>query len=114
MKNLAIDDFVGIARSMPRPYKGKCKTGTACRAPTENAAPLVDETQTTWDELGEDVGIQHHNHAHYAGQGYRVPEDEAEDGAFLADLVGGGGRDADGLGVDHFAHDAAGGVGGAH
>jgi len=43
-----------------------------------------------------------------------MPEDEAEDGAFLADLVGGGGSDADGLGVDHFAHDAAGAVGGAH
>jgi len=43
-----------------------------------------------------------------------VPEDEAEDGAFLADLVGGGGGDADGLGVDHFAHNAAGAVGGAH
>src|SRR5580700_7030165 len=43
-----------------------------------------------------------------------MPEDEAEDGAFLADLVGGGGGYADGLGVDHFAHDAAGAVGGAH
>ena len=74
----------------------------------------MDEAQTTWDELGEDVGVEHDDDADDGGQGYRVPEDEAEDGAFLADLVGGGRGDADGLGVDHFAHDAAGAVGGAH
>ena len=64
--------------------------------------------------MGEDVGVEHYDYADDGGQGNRVPEDEAEDGAFLADLVGGGGGDADGLGVDHFAHDAAGAVGGAH
>src|ERR1700676_3236626 len=75
---------------------------------------LVDESQAVGDELGEDVGVEHDDDADDGGQGYRVPEDEAEDGAFLADLVGGGGGDADGLGVDHLAHDAAGAVGGAH
>jgi hypothetical protein len=37
-----------------------------------------------------------------------VPEDGAEDRALSADLVGGGGGDADGWCVDRFAYDAAG------
>ena len=40
-----------------------------------------------------------------------MPEHVAEDGAFLALLVGGHGGDHKTLGVDHLAHDAAGGVG---
>ena len=87
---------------MPCPYEGKC------------GGALVDEGKAVGDELGEDVGVEHDDYADDGGQGHGVPEDEAEDGAFLADLVGGGGGDADGLGVDHFAHDAAGAVGGAH
>src|SRR6266403_976479 len=43
-----------------------------------------------------------------------MPEDEAEDGAFVADLIGGRGGDTDGLCVHHFAHDSAGAVCGAH
>ncbi len=74
----------------------------------------MDEIKAVGDELGEDIGVEHDDDADDRGQGDRVPEDETEDGAFLADLVGGGGGDADGLGVDHFAHDAAGAVGGAH
>ncbi len=102
-------------RGKPHPYNANSKTGTACRAPTtEKATGLVDESKTTWDELGEDVGVEHDDYADDGGERDGVPEDEAEDGAFLADLVGGGGGDADGLGVDHFAHDAAGAVGGAH
>ena len=66
----------------------------------------MDEGKAIGDELGEDVGVEHYDYADDGGQGYRVPEDEAEDGAFLADLVGGGGGDADGLGVDHFAEEA--------
>ena len=64
--------------------------------------------------MGKDVGVEHDDDADDGGEGDGVPEDEAEDGAFVADLVGGGGGDADGLRVDHFAHDAAGAVGGAH
>src|SRR6266481_5420599 len=43
-----------------------------------------------------------------------MPEDKAEDGAFVADLIGGRGGDTDGLCVHHFAHDSAGAVCGAH
>ena len=68
----------------------------------------MDEVEAVGDELGEDVGVEHYDYADDGGQGNRVPEDEAEDGAFLADLVGGGGGDADGLGVEPFAYDAAG------
>src|SRR6202049_647546 len=75
---------------------------------------LVDESQAVGDEWGEDVGVEHDDDADDGGQGYRVPEDEAEDGAFVADLVGGGGGDADGLRVNHLAHDPTGAVGGAH
>src|SRR6267143_2214065 len=43
-----------------------------------------------------------------------MPEDEAEDGAFVANLIGGRRGDTDGLRVHHFAHDSAGAVCGAH
>ena len=43
-----------------------------------------------------------------------MPEHEAEDGAFVANLVGGSSGDADGLRVDHLTHDAAGTVRAAH
>jgi hypothetical protein len=52
----------------------KCKRGTACRAPTtENATALVDETKTTWDELEEDVGVEHDD---YADVGAEVERDD--------------------------------------
>jgi len=88
--------------------------GLKTRYYTGDVTALVYEGKAVGDELGEDVGVEHDDDADDRGQGDGVPEDEAEDGAFLADLVGGGGGDADGLGVDHFAHDAAGAVGGTH
>ena len=42
-----------------------------------------------------------------------MPEDEAENFAFVAGLFGGDCGNNDALRVDHFAHDAAGTVGGA-
>ena len=74
----------------------------------------MDKGQPTGDELREDVGVHHDNDADDGGERHRVPEDEAENGAFVADLVGGGGGDADGLRVNHLAHDPTGAVGGAH
>ena len=64
--------------------------------------------------MREDVGVEHDDDADDGAEGDGVPEDEAEDDAFVADLFGGGGGDGDGLGVDHFAHDAAGAICGAH
>src|SRR5690242_13750956 len=66
------------------------------------------------NELGEHVRVHHDDNAYNRGERYRMPEDEPEDRTFLPDLVGGGGGDADGLRVDHFAHDAAGGIRGCH
>lgn len=43
-----------------------------------------------------------------------MEEDEAEDFVFVAVVVGGGAGDDDALGVDHFAHDAAGAIGSGH
>src|SRR5579871_6998972 len=43
-----------------------------------------------------------------------MPRDEPENDAFVADLLCSSRRDGDGLGVDHFAHDSTGAVGGGH
>src|SRR6202008_642756 len=42
----------------------------------------VSEREQSWshDHSGEDVGLQHHQHADEAGQRDRVPEHEAQDG----------------------------------
>src|SRR5712664_1268005 len=77
-------------------------------------ATSVNEVQPIRDKLREDVGVHHDDDADDSRKGHGVPENKAEDGAFVANLVGGGGGDADGLSVNHFAHDAAGAIGGAH
>ena len=60
------------------------------------------------DHTGEDVGLQHNQKTNEAGEHDRVPEDEAQDSAFMSEPVGGRRGDDDRLGVDHLAHDAAG------
>src|SRR3989442_5857674 len=77
-------------------------------------APSVNEVQPIGDELWEDVGVYHNDDADNGSERHGVPEDEAEDRAFVADLIGGGGSDADGLCVNHLAHHAAGAVGCTH
>src|SRR5579863_8246884 len=91
----------------------KRNRGGASPSPTRKVA-LVAEGEAVGDELREDVGVEHDDDADDGGEGDGVPENETEDGAFVADLIGGGGGDADGLCIDHFAHDAAGAVGGTH
>src|SRR5882762_5444875 len=66
------------------------------------------------DELRKNIGVEHDDYADDSRKRHGMPEDKAEDGAFVADLVGGRGGDTDGLCVHHFAHDSAGAVCGAH
>jgi len=47
----------------------------------------VNEVQPIGDELWEDVGIHHDDDADDGCERHGVPEDEAEDGAFVADLL---------------------------
>jgi hypothetical protein len=75
---------------------------------------LVYEVQPVRDKLRKDVGVEHDDYANDGRQPHGVPEDKAEYGAFVADLIGGRGGDADRLGVDHFSHYAAGAVCRAH
>jgi len=57
---------------------------------------------------GKHVGVHHDDDADYGPPAPRkCQKNKAKDGAFIADLVGGGGRDADGLRVDHLAHSRA-------
>src|SRR6059058_1211794 len=66
------------------------------------------------DHTGEDVGLQHNQKTNEAGEHDRVPEDEAQDRAFMSEPVGRGRGDDDRLRVDHLAHDPAGGIGRTH
>src|SRR5882672_340663 len=74
----------------------------------------VDGTQSIRDELREHISVEHDDDADNGSKGHGIPENEAENGAFLPDLIRRGSSDADGLRVDHFAHHAAGTVGRAH
>ena len=56
------------------------------------------------------TGYERDQKPHQAGECEAVQEDETQDGAFAAVLVGGGCGDDDALRRDHFAHDTAGGV----
>src|SRR6266480_2530949 len=49
-------------------------------------APSVNEVQPIGDELWEDVGVHHDDDADDGCERHGVPEDEAEDGAFVADM----------------------------
>lgn len=60
------------------------------------------------------MGYERDEKTHQTGEREAVQEDEAQDGAFAAVLVGGGCGDNYALRSDHFAHDASGGVGGGH
>src|SRR5882724_689869 len=81
-----------------------------CCSLEEKLAPSVHEGQTVRDPVREHVGVQHHDDADDGAERNRVPKHKAENHAFVAELIGGGGGHADGLGVDHFAHYAAGTV----
>ena len=75
---------------------------------------LFHERQAMGDEPTEYIRVEQDDDSDDRAESYGVPGDEAENDAFVADLLGGGGGDGDGLGVDHFSHHASGTVGGAH
>ena len=58
--------------------------------------------------------MQEYEDADEGGEGEAVEKNVAEDVAFVAVPLGRGAGDDDALGVDHFAHDAAGAVGRAY
>src|SRR5580692_1536060 len=62
----------------------------------------------------EDVSVQQNDDPHDRPKRHRMPRHEAENNAFIANLLGSCGRNRNGLSVDHFPHHSAGAVGGAH
>src|SRR5215469_10615242 len=62
-------------------------------------------------QVRSNVGVEHHDQTDDRTQSDRVPDHEAKDHAFVADLVGGRGGHADRLRVHHLAHHATGAVG---
>src|SRR5258708_16490435 len=80
----------------------------------EKLAPSVHEGQTVRDPVRKNVGVQHHDDTDDGAKRNRMPKHEAENHAFVAKLIGGGGGYADGLRVDHFPHHATGAVRGGH
>src|SRR5260221_14572654 len=81
------------------------------QGPEEQLASSVHERQTVRDEVRENVSIEHHDHADDGRKRHGMPEDVAEDHAFVADLIGGGGGHANRLCVHHLAHHASSAVG---
>src|SRR5215472_13129541 len=77
-------------------------------------APSPDEVQSVGDEPRQQVGINHDDDADDSGKRDGVPENEAEDRAFVANLIGRRGGNANRLRIDHLAHDATGAVGAGH
>src|SRR5258708_26774415 len=61
------------------------------QGPEEQLAASVHERQTVRDEVRENVSIEHHDHADDGRKRHGMPEDVAEDHAFVADLIGSGG-----------------------
>src|SRR5260370_33184123 len=61
------------------------------QGPEEQLAASMDERQTVRDEVRENVSIEHHDHADDGRKRHGMPEDVAEDHAFVADLIGSGG-----------------------
>lgn len=80
----------------------------------EGAERVPQRLFTSWKGLRQhplpNGGLEVGQHADEQGHGDAVPEGEAEEVAFLPDHAGGGGGHADGLGRNHLAGDAAGGV----
>jgi hypothetical protein len=95
-------------RSTPHP-SAIAMAPIRCRsARPRNSLTLLD------DHAGEDIGLQHHQHADKAGEHDRVQKHITQDRAFMPEPVGCGRSHDDRLGVDHFAHHAARGVGYRH
>src|SRR5439155_79662 len=77
-------------------------------------APSANEVQSAGYELRQHVGVHHHDDSDDGCKRHGVPENEAEDGAFVANLIGRRGSDANRLRIDHLAHNATGAVRAAH
>jgi hypothetical protein len=87
------------------PHPAKTISPDFAYATMRGAAPA--RPGSMHDHPGQDIGLQHHQKAHETGECDRVAKYEAQDGAFVAEPVGGCRGNHDRLGVDHFAHDAA-------
>ena len=59
------------------------------------AEPSTDKVQPIGDVLRKNIGIHHHDDPNDGRKRDRMPEDEAEDGTFVAHLIGRGRGDAD-------------------
>src|SRR4051812_34821761 len=101
-------------------YTGKCACATArqterralrCRVCARHS---MSQAQSMRHCMWEDVRVNQHDQPDDGAQRDRVPDHEAENLAFVADLIGCRRRNADRLRVDHLSHHAAGAVGGAH
>src|SRR5260370_40392899 len=77
------------------------------QGPEEQLAASVHERQTVRDEVRENVSIEHHDHADDGRKRHGMPEDVAENHAFVADLIGSGGRPANASPVRRHALHAA-------
>src|SRR5215471_12058724 len=75
---------------------------------------LMNEIEPIRNILGKNIGIDHNDHADDGCQRHRMPGQETEDRSFIPNLIGRGCGNANGLGIDHLTHDAAGAVGRAH
>src|SRR5258706_15856702 len=84
------------------------------QGPEEQLAASVHERQTVRDEVRENVSIEHHDHADDGRKRHGMPEDVAEDHAFVADLIGSGGRLAKRFRVPHPAQPTPRAVRGTH
>src|SRR5437667_6074624 len=124
----------GAAHSMPRGLT-RIRSATARHGGSRNAtgeaailltinnqlststffvAPSTDEVQPIGNVLRKNVGIHHHDEPDDGCKRHGAPEQEAENGAFVAYLIGRGRCNANRLRVNHLAHHAPGAIRGAH
>ena len=82
----------------------------------DNSYVRVARHSTTRDQALEDVGLEEGDQPDHRRARDRMPPHRPEDrpegmGPLVRIVVAGGAGDHDGLGIDHLAHDAPGGVG---
>ena len=78
------------------------------------AYSLFHKCQSVRDQPGKDIRVEHHNNSDDGTQRNRVPEYEAKDNPFIADLLRGCGSNCDRLRVYHFSHHSTGAISRAH
>src|SRR5271154_1137607 len=91
------------------PISNRYKDGLS--AETHLASLSLHERQSVRHQVRKHIGVKHHDDANDRAERDGVPENVAEDDAFVAHLLCCGGGDGDGLRVHHFTHHAAGAIG---